>query len=161
MTGQIENEVRNLLEPSDEEQTWHQRVLALDPAGAIPVISAILLNEQEKLYARRKAVLLLEIIGGPQAGAVLSQALNAGDRIVRGRAAEALGKIGDLGPEIMQQLLAGLNDEDDFMRECCAKALGQLKSIEALSALSQMSVSDVSSANRSVAQQAIKEIQGA
>ncbi len=158
MAREIEREVRSLLRPTDDEISWYPRVRALDIPEAVPVLVSILIDEQEKQYTRRQAALILGLLGDKRAISALTQALNAGDRILRGRAAEALGRFEGLEHSVIQQLIQGLQDEDYFMRECSAKALGQLRRPEALPALERMRAIDNASNNREVAQKAIEAI---
>lgn len=160
MAREIEQEVSSLLRPTDDEIGWYQRVTALDRSEAVPVLVSILNDEQEKQYTRRQAALILSLLGDKRAISALTQALNAGDRILRGQAAQALGRFEGLEHSVIQQLIQGLQDEDYFMRECSAKALGQLRLPEALPALERMSATDNASNNREVAQKAIGAIKG-
>lgn len=160
MTQQAIEKVRQLLQPTDDELHWYQRVMALDKAEAVPILMNILKDEQEREFTRRQAALILGLLGDKRAINTLSQVLNATDRVLRGRAAEALGQFKDLDEKIVQELVQGLQDEDYFVRECCAKALGQLQRLETLPALEQMRLTDSVLTNREVAQKAIQAIRG-
>lgn len=160
MAEETTEKVRQLLRPTDDEVGWYQKVRALNIPEAVPVLVRILNDEQEKRYTRRQAALILGLLGDKQAISALARALNAPDRVLRGRAAEALGQFEGLEDSVVQQLIQGLQDEDYFTRERCANALGQLKRLEALPALEQMSAVDSVSTNREVAQKAIEAIKG-
>jgi HEAT repeat protein len=151
--------VRHLLRPADDDESWYQEIMALDRDEAIPLLIGYLENEQESLYTRRLCIQILSLLRDDRAISAIARALSANDRILRGRAAEALGQFEGLEQSVIEQLTQGLQDEDYFMRECCAKALGQLKRPEALLALEQMSISDSVPTNREVARKAIDLIQ--
>jgi len=135
--------------------------MALDAAEAIPLLIAVLNDEQEKLYPRRMAATILGLLRDERAIAALAQTLSASDASLRASAAEALGRFEAPEDSLVQRLIQGLQDDDYFVRETCAKTLGRLKRPDALPALTRMSIADSVSTNREVAQQAIEAIRRA
>ncbi|NWJ46053.1 MAG: HEAT repeat domain-containing protein [Chloroflexi bacterium] len=73
-------------------------------------------------YNRSVVEALVEI--GESSVLPLINALNDEDSFVRGKAAEALGKIGD--PRAVEPLILALNDEDSFVHYLAAIALGEI-----------------------------------
>lgn len=155
-----EEKVRDLLRKTDDEEGWYGKVMALDPGEAVPVLTAIVENEAETSHSRRTAVLILGLLRDQRAVAALTRALGSPDPLLRGRAAEALGKYGEPEAAVVDRLLAGLDDPEPFVRESAAKALGSLRRPEALSALERMSTDDSAGHNREVSLRAIEEIRG-
>jgi HEAT repeat protein len=163
MNGGIDLEpaqqIRRLLRSTYDEAGWYRDVMALKIDEAIPILVGVVSDEQDDLDARRYAALILGLLRDARGVDALLQALQAPDRVLRGQAAGALGNIENVDDRVIQQLIGRLEDEDYFVRECAAKALGQLKRVQALPALMQMSAADSVSTNQSVAQQAIEAIQ--
>jgi HEAT repeat protein len=157
----IEQSVRNLLRATDDVAGWHRAVKELDSAAALPVVIAILQNDREDAYSRRVAATMLGVLGDDRAIAALAGALDAPDRILRGRAAETLGNFPRLERSVFLRLVDGLKDPDSYFRESCAKALAQLRQPDALPALDEMRTKDAVPFNREVAQGAIAMIRGA
>lgn len=147
-----------LLQPSDDEVRWYEEVMALDKRDAVPVLINILSDQQESLSIRKQAALILGLLHDERSISGLVQALHEPDRVLRARAAEALGQFETLQENALEELMRGLHDEDYFVRECCAKALGQLKYSKALPALTEMSATDNVPTNREVAQKAVEAI---
>ena len=155
-----EQSVRNLLRATDDVAGWHRAVQELARAEAVPILVAILRNVNEEEENRRLAATMLGMLGDDRAIPALAAALLAPDRILRGRAAEMLGQFPQLEGDVFQQLVQGLQDRDAYFRECCATALSQLRKLEALPALEQMSKADDVPFNREVAKKAIAAIRG-
>lgn len=156
----IEQSVRNLLRATDDVGGWCRAVEQLDSA-AVPVVIAILKNDQEDVFSRRVAATMLGVLGDDRAIPALVEALAVPDRILRGRAAETLGNFPLLERSVFLRLVDGLKDPDSYFRESCAKALGELGQAEALPALDEMKAKDVVPFNREVAQGAMAKIRGA
>ena len=156
----IEQDVQNLLQPTDAVTDWYRAARALDSAAATPPLIAVLADEKESDSRRRLAALMLGMLGDARAIPALVSAMQAKDYVLRGRAAEMLGSFPLLENSIVARLLTGLSDPDRYFRECCAKALGQLKRKEALPQLEHMRDNDPSLSNREAAQEAIRSIQG-
>ena len=157
MAEETKEKVRRLLKPTDDFG-WSREVMELDRQQAVPLLITILNDEQEKQYTRRQAALMLGMLGDERATGALAGALQATDFALRARAADALGQINQLNDETVQRLIQGLEDENDVVRKCCAKTLGDLRRSEALSALENMSTNDDVMSNRTVAQKAIDAI---
>lgn len=160
MAEETREKVRRLLQPTHDVTGWHAEVKTLNAEEAIPILYEILNDNLEPLRTRGQAVSMLGMFRDDQAVGLLIEILQAPDGLLRAQAALALGRIGMPQERVVQALIQGLNDEDYFVRECCAKALGLMKRPEALPALTQMSASDSASTNRDVAQKAIEDIQG-
>jgi len=159
MTEETAERVRRLLLPRDDESQWQKEVEALNKWDAVPLLAAIMNDPAEKRVARQRASEVLGMLKDARAVGALVQALQAPDPVLRAVSAKALGSIGNLEAEVIQQLIQRLGDEDYYVRESAAKALGQLKRAEAIPALKQMNANDIVSTNRSVAQQAIESIE--
>jgi HEAT repeat protein len=101
---------------------------------------------------------MLGVLGDERAIPALARTMSAQDRVLRGQAAETLGRFPRLGAECVRQLVTGLTDADAYVRESSAKALGQLKRTDALPMLQQMRDHDPLQSNREVAQEAIDAI---
>jgi hypothetical protein len=153
--------VDRLLKPSDDEIGWYKQVMALHRVEAVPVLMNVLSDPQQPRSSRRQAALILGLLRDERAIRALVDALHAAERVLRGRAAEALGQFETVPEDVLQSLIQGLQDEDYFVRECCAKTLGQLRRPEALPALTVMSASDEVSTNRELAEKAMEAIQEA
>lgn len=154
----IEQRVEALLQPTDAAANWYRAVAALDRAAATPIIIALLENDTESAPRRRLAATMLGLLGDARAIPALASAMNAQDRVLRGRAAETLGSFPELGADLVRQLVAGLTDPDPYYRECAAKALGLLKRADALPMLQAMRDHDSFASNRDVAREAIDAI---
>ena len=152
--------VRRLLQPTHDLTSWYAEVDALDAEEAIHTLLEILNNDLEAVRTRCQAATLLGMLRDARALDALIGAFHAPDGLLRARAALALGQIGMPEERVVQSMIQGLSDEDYFVRECCAKALGLMKRPEALPALEQMSAVDSVSTNREVAQKAIEAIKG-
>ena len=158
--GNLEDEIRGLLMPTYDEKAWYREVTALDKERAIPVLVEILEDGGEQGPSRRQSALILGILGDRQGVEPLLRALRESpDRLLRGYAADALGMIG--GQEVVSGLIGALKDEDPFVRQMAAKALGKVKSPESLVALEEMVAKDDVSINRDEGQDAIRSIRGA
>jgi HEAT repeat protein len=158
---ETEEKIRDLLQPTDDEEGWYRKVTALDAGEAVPILAALVDNEAEPSRRRRMAVLILGLLRDARAVPTLARALGSADPLLRGRAAETLGKFGELDAAIVERLLASLGDAEPFVRESAAKALGSLRRPEALPALERMSAEDSAQHNREVALQAAQDIQRA
>lgn len=158
--GEIEDSVRGLLRATDDVAGWYRAVKELNPKEAVPVLLGILQDENEEQSNRRLAATMLGVLRDSRAIPALAGAMLASDRVLRGRAAEMLGEFPELAENFFLQLMQGLHHEDPYFRECCAKALGQLRRPEALPALERMRASDTVPVNREVAQSAIEAIRG-
>lgn len=154
----MEEKIRDLLRPTDDEEGWYRKVTALDAGEAVPILSAIVENEAEPSRSRRTAVLILGLLRDERAVTALTRALASADPLLRGRAAEALGKHEEVDAAVVERLLASLGDAEPFVRESAAKALGSLRRAEALPALERMSADDSAQHNREVALKAIQDI---
>jgi HEAT repeat protein len=150
--------VRRLLQPTHDLDGWYAEFDALDSEAALPLLLEILANDLETEQTRAQAANLLGMLHDPRATNELINALHAPQGLLRARAAVALGQIGKPEERVAESLLQGLMDEDYFVRECSAKALGLMKRTEALPALELMSSTDTVSANRDVAKNAIETI---
>ena len=150
--------VRRLLQPTHDLDGWYAEVETLEPEEAVPVLVEILSNGLEPEQTRAQAANLLGMLHDPRATNKLIETLHAGPSLVRARAAVALGQIGKPEEMVAESLMQGLMDDDYFVRECSAKALGLMKRTDALPALERMSSTDAVSANRQVAQNAIQAI---
>jgi HEAT repeat protein len=155
-----EEKVRELLQPTDDQAGWEKEVRELEVEVAVPVLCAVLLSEDERFPTRKLAATMLGILGGERAGEALALMLNHSEPLLRARAAEGLGRMGRMGEAVERQLIERLGDEDAFVRECSARALGQWKSVSALAALARMSEADEVSTSREAAQEAVKAIGG-
>jgi HEAT repeat protein len=160
MPTETETKVRQLLQSTHDAQWWHSQARTLQAEEAVPLLGAAMNSDSESEQARHQAATILGILGRKSAVPALMQALNASGPVLRARAAEALGRIGDVPHEAVSALLERLKDEDYFVRKCSAIALGQLKRPEALAALQHMRDTDSVDSNREAAQEAIKAIQG-
>ena len=150
--------VRRLLQPTHDLDGWYAEFETLESGEAVPVLLEILTNDLELEQARAQAANLLGMLRDPRATNKLIDVLQGAESLLRARAAVALGQIGKPEEQVAESLIQGLMDEDYFVRECSAKALGLMKRTEALPALEQMSNSDAVLANRQVAQNAIETI---
>lgn len=156
----IDQDVQKLLQPTDDVSGWYGAVRALDAAKATPLVVQVLQDENESDARRRLAATMLGVLGDPRAIAALVSVLHTRDSVLRGRAAETLGSFPGLDPAIVNQLMQGLEDNDRYFRECCAKALGMLRWTAALPQLQHMRDHDSAISNREAAQAAIHAIQG-
>jgi HEAT repeat protein len=160
MSEETAREVRRLLTPTDDVNGWLRRVRALDADEALPLLLAILGGAQESPGDRLQAALVLGYLRDPRAVGALAEAMQAADPVMRAQAAESLGLIGAAEERVLRQLIQGLNDEDYFVRECSAKALGRLGSPEAAPHLERMSAADPVASNREAAQRAVESLRG-
>lgn len=157
---QTQEQVRRLLQPTHDANGWRAQVRALNAQEAVPLLAAALMNSRETPQARRQATTALGMLRHNSAVPALLQTLADDDAVLRARAAGALGQIEEVPDEVVQQLIHHLEDEDYFVRECCAKALAELRRADALPALEQMRASDSVPANREVADSSIETIRG-
>jgi len=156
-----EREVRAVLVPTDDIEGWRQRVLALDPASAVPVLAGIVLDPSESLGNRKLSATILGMLKDPAAIPALLEALRSPEGMVKGKAADALGEIGRPDEDVVRELLDGLDDDDDFVRGRCAVALGRLRRPEAVPALERVRDEDRIEVNRELAAEAMEAIRGA
>lgn len=153
--------VRRLLKPTHDLESWYANFEALDAIAAVPILLEILNDNLETVQSRSQAATLLGMLRDTRAVSTLIETLRSpasADGLLRARAALALGQIGLQEERIVQALIEGLGDEDYFVRECSAKALGLMKRPEALAPLRQMRAADSVSTNREVAEKAIESI---
>ena len=158
MTEDFMQRVWRLLRYAGDETV--RRYEAAVAADAVAALIALLLDEREEPPVRKLAATLLGEARDARAVAPLTQALHDADPVVRARSALALGEFAEAGPEVTAQLIETLGDEDYYVRECGAKALGKLRRAEALPALREMSERDEVSTNREVAREAVEAIEG-
>ncbi len=117
-----------------EDRLRAVRRLANKPDAAATKYFALLLSEDEDPLIRRIAAMALGKIGGAQAEATLTAALEDEDALVRGRAIQALARkwghkaVGPLGKTLME-------DPDPTVRRQAALSLGRMSGEEALEAL--------------------------
>ena len=152
--------VRKFLEPTFDEQAWYRGVMTLDKNEAVPILVSIVKSKSESIRARQQAILILGLLGDEGAIGTLLEMLNAPEAGLRAHAAQSLGRFNSLSSGGFAQLLAALQDEDNFVRERTAKALAELQRREAVPALQQMRASDPIASNRETAEDAIKAIEG-
>ncbi len=117
-----------------EDRLRAVRHLANKPDASASKELALLLSEDEDPLIRRIAAIALGKIGGAQAEAVLTVALEDEDALVRGRAIQALArKWGHKAVESLGKTL--MEDPDPTVRRQAALSLGRMSGEEALEAL--------------------------
>ena len=124
-----------------------------DARAVEPLIPA--LNDMHR-DVRWNAVRALGMIGGTKAAEALTKALGDKYDPVRSKALEALVKI---GAEAVESLIKGLKDKSITVRYNSAAALGRIGSPKAKDALTEVSNNDKSTSVRSIAKDALKEIE--
>lgn len=77
---------------------------------------------------------------------------------VRGRAAEALGKLG--GPDVAEPLIEALGGRSELVRERAAKALAELGDLRAVDPLRKLAESDPDRYVKAAAEEAVKQLTG-
>ena len=161
MAEEIRQKVNLLLQPTHDIEAWHAEVASLNKEEAIPVLLAILNDSRQALRMQSQAVTLLGELHDPRAvEPLIVTTANASDGLLRAKSALALGKLEFKEARVIQALIRGLEDSDDFVRECCAKVLGLMRIPEAVVPLDRMSAVDSVSTNREAAQEASKSIRG-
>jgi HEAT repeat protein len=160
MAEEMKEKVRRLLQPTHDVAGWHAEVNTLIAEEAIPILHEIINDNLEAPRTRGQAVSMLGMFRNARAVELLIETIRATDGLLRAQAALSLGRIGMPEERVVTALIERLDDEDYFVRECCAKALGLMKRHEAIPALTLMSASDSVSTNREVAQKAIDAIRG-
>ncbi|MBI3303281.1 MAG: HEAT repeat domain-containing protein [Deltaproteobacteria bacterium] len=124
---------------------------AADALGAIgdmraiePLVTAF--KDERVWWAAMDALVRI----GPAAVGSLVAALRDRDENVRGRAAQALGRLRDT--RAVDPLMAALKDKDWFVREAAAEALGRIGDVRAVGSLLALT------ADKAVAETAIKAL---
>lgn len=158
MLKDTSGKIKKLLEPIYDEKQWNEELKALDPALAIPLLVALLHDETEELWRRSRAAIILAELHDKRAIPYLVEALDSSNPVLRARVACSFGRLEKVDEDVAERLIDGIRDEDYFVRECSAKALAQLKRIDALSSLIEMSNTDRVPNNRNVARMAIESI---
>jgi HEAT repeat protein len=160
MTSQTELQIRQLLKPTDEKAGWYKSVKSLNQEEALPILLRIARNDGEAVLSRITAIKLIEIFKDKRAIDTLVKLVSeSSDPVLRAQAIRALEHIGEPDPGVIEILIAALTDQDYFVRESSARALGKLKRAEAIPALKDMVIGDSVTTNREIAQKAIREIQ--
>lgn len=116
--------------------------------GAVAPLIAILTDAAAPAPQRKAAAAGLAAVGRPATGAVVKLLIHP-DAGVRAAAACTLGRIGD--PAIVLTLAKALNDRDAAVRLETAKALGDLRDVQACGALATAHTKDASPEVRAAA----------
>ena len=107
--------------------------LAIVPDAAATKDLTLLLSRDEDPLIRQIAAIALGNVGGADAEAALTAALDDEDSLVRERAIQALAK---WGPEAVGSLIKTLMDDPDAaVRRQAARGLGRMSGVGALAAL--------------------------
>ena len=122
----------NLSDDREDRLRAVQR-LAIVPDAAATKDLTVLLSRDEDPLIRQIAAIALGNVGGADAGAALTAALEDEDSLVRERAIQALAK---WGPEAVGSLIKTLMDDPDAaVRRQAALGLGRMSGVGALDAL--------------------------
>jgi len=130
-----EDGVRQLLELSKSGEWWVREAVvralgsAADPRGVGVAVQAIIDKDQR---LRRAGAYTLGRLGGKQAVAALTGALQDECAEVRH---EAIMSLGEIGRPAIKELMGALVAKDAFLREWAARALGKSKDPAAVPAL--------------------------
>lgn len=159
MSSSIKKHILNLLQPACGTAGWHAAISELDEQKAVPVLLDIVTDTGIHIAMRRTAVSLLGTLS--QEAVVmdtLKRILFGDEERLRGRAALALGAM-DRKKEVASRLLIDcLRDQNAFVRECAARSLGALGSMQAVAVLQQMKEADPDETNRKTAALVLNQI---
>lgn len=160
MSSDLARTIERLLFPTDAVNRWYDEVKALPPAGAVPLLAAVLREPARSPSDRHQAATMLGLVGTAAAVPTLVEATGSADPVLRAVAAEALGRTGATHSDAVRALLDATRDGDYFVRESAARALALVKPPEALPLLERMRDHDEVPGNREVAAAAIDAIRG-
>jgi predicted KAP-like P-loop ATPase len=155
--NEVRETIEKIIEMSDTQLSEYRRAGMIISQKIIdPVIINILKLKDENPDVRWRAVGDLGSIGGTKAAEALTEALGDEYEPVRFKALEALVKI---GADAVEPLIKGFKDKSITVRYNSAAALGRIGSPKAKDALTEVSNNDMSTSVRSIAKDALKEIE--
>ncbi len=157
-SGSVRERVHYLLVPSDDPR-WTGAVRALDPGEALEALAEVLGDPEAEVRARRQAVLMVGLIGDERGIPLLVQVVADPDEVLRGRTVEAFANLGREHPEASRRVVDATRDENSFVRETAARALGSLALPESPSLLAELA-RDLAPEVRRAAQDAARALEG-
>jgi len=159
VTISVRDQVLGLLLPSDDPH-WIEEIVALGPATVLPVLIEVVLGDRVPAVVRGRAAITLGHLKDTRAAQPLVSLLDTSDdAVLKARAVQALGRIGEMAPTALTGLVGRLGDPDPYVRRVAADALGKSGLREALAHLESMAEQDEEELNRSAARSAIEKIE--
>jgi len=134
MSEAMNKEIQNILQFVDDPH-WLEKLQVIDTDAILPKLLEVLSNETLPLRERGRAAIALGHLQDTRSTNALVALLDSSNDILRAWSATALGKIGTKSPEVLEQLVKCLTDQDAYVRQQVAASLGELKATEALASL--------------------------